>query len=150
MCLTLPDERELVFQRRLFREARRILVTGSRTFVRRHLPLARAELVVMSEDTVIVHGGQGRRDWRGVILSGCDLLVGELAREMGFVVEEHPVSEAEWRMLGGAAGPRRNLKMLRTGIDLVLAFWDGVSPGTRGCMEKARELGIPLRVIEID
>lgn len=42
------------------------------------------------------------------------------------------------------AGPRRNLKMIRSGADLRRAFPLGLSIGTQHCMRHARAAGIPL------
>lgn len=131
----------------LYAHSKRVLVCGSRTFLRKHVELAVPELELMPENTVIVHGGQGRRNASGEIISGADLLVGELAERMGFEVEVWP---ADWAGEGKIAGFKRNTRMLKSGIELVLAFWDGISNGTKDTMTKARVMGIPVRVIEFD
>ncbi len=131
----------------LFREPKRVCITGSRTFLRKHLELARPELLALEPDSIIVHGGQGERDWRGEIVSGADLLVAELAQELGFTTEEW---KADWDNEGLAAGPNRNIRMLKSGIVFVIAFWDGRTTGTAHTMRHARKMGIPVRVVEFD
>ncbi len=44
------------------------------------------------------------------------------------------------------AGIRWNLRMLDEQPDLVLAWWDGVSPGTKHMIEAAAARGIPVEV----
>jgi hypothetical protein len=53
---------------------------------------------------------------------------------------------ADWKTHGRSAGPKRNLMMLDMKPDLVLAFWDGKSPGTKHLIENARKRGIPVRM----
>jgi hypothetical protein len=43
-------------------------------------------------------------------------------------------------------GYERNVFMIHEAHEVV-AFWDGVSPGTKHCIELARKKGIPLRII---
>src|SRR4029453_8101869 len=50
----------------------------------------------------------------------------------------HQVFRADWERFGKSAGIRRNLQMAQEG-DVLVAFWDGQSPGTRhmiACMEQ--------------
>jgi hypothetical protein len=68
---------------------------------------------------------------------------GRIAARLGYEVE---VFEADWR-LGRRAGPERNVRMLDTKPDLVLAFWDGQSRGTRHTISEARRRNITVRVV---
>lgn len=52
---------------------------------------------------------------------------------------------ADWDTYGHSAGPIRNLRMVRSGGDVLLAFPKGVSKGTRGTMVMAEGLGIEVR-----
>lgn len=56
--------------------------------------------------------------------TGADTLGIQWARLRGVPCEVYP---AQWRLYGKRAGPIRNLKMISTGIDVLLAF-----PGGRG------------------
>lgn len=120
-----------------YAQARRILVCGSRWLGGEHATLVLGELHHCRPGTVIVHGGA----------SGADRLAGSAAHVLGLVVCEY---KADWARLGRSAGPTRNTIMLESGVDLVVAFWDGVSPGTRDTLTKARAMGIPCRVVGVD
>ena len=52
---------------------------------------------------------------------------------------------ANWNKYGKSAGPRRNMDMLRTNPDIVIAFKGG--KGTAFTVAKAKEMGI--KVIEV-
>lgn len=57
---------------------------------------------------------------------------------------------ADWKHYGKAAGHIRNREMLTTYPGArVLAFPKALSPGTRGCIAHARELGRDVRVVEL-
>ena len=58
------------------------------------------------------------------------------------------VFRAKWNEHGRAAGPIRNRKMAEYG-DILIAFWNGKSPGTKNMINVARELGLPTLVIKI-
>lgn len=75
---------------------------------------------------------------------GADYLADRAARVLGHAVEQFP---ADWETHGRRAGIVRNLQMLDQRPELVLAFWDGSSPGTAHTIEEARRRGIPVEVI---
>lgn len=79
---------------------------------------------------MILHGGA----------RGADRLADIIARALGFEVEVYP---ADWT-LGKYAGILRNLEMLDSKPDLVIAFWDGSSRGTKHTMDAAFKRGIPV------
>ena len=66
--------------------------------------------------------------------SGVDLMGERYAEENGFRVK---LFFPEWKKYGRAAGPIRNKKMVEC-ADLVIAFWDGKSKGTRSLIEYAQ------------
>ena len=128
---------------------KRLLVCGSRTVTREHLPLIRAELACVQPGTTIVHGDQGvfelhEGEYR--CISGADCLAAEVAKELGLPVW---AVQAKWTLYGKAAGTRRNIEMLDSGVQMVTAFWDGASPGTAHTLREARKRRIPCRVIGI-
>jgi hypothetical protein len=83
----------------------------------------------------IIHGGA----------PGADRTAGWLAEDFGFTVREF---KANWDRDGKRAGILRNIKMLDTKPDLVLAFWDGKSRGTKHVIDEAERRGIPVEVSE--
>lgn len=109
----------------------RVLVTGSREWTDRGV--IRHALETLPRDTVIIHGAA-----RGV-----DRIAGEIATELGFMVEPYP---ADWGTYGRkAAGPIRNRQMLVEGKpDVVYAFHDDLwkkSKGTKNMANQALHAG---------
>jgi hypothetical protein len=84
--------------------------------------------------TKMAHGGE----------RGADRLAGELSLELRIPCRLYP---AHWDRYGNAAGPIRNRKMLDAEHpDLVLAFWDGESPGTLDWINMAVRSGYDVRL----
>lgn len=110
----------------------RVLVTGSRTWT--YAATMRDRLARLPRDATIVVG-----DARGA-----DAHAIRIARNLGLNVEIH---RADWSM-GRRAGLMRNLEMLDYPVpDLVLAFWDGESRGTRFTFKAAQARRIPTEVL---
>lgn len=84
-----------------------------------------------------------------VVLSGtargADRLGERYASERGIAVERYP---AQWDVYGKRAGYLRNQEMAER-ADALVAFWDGVSPGTRHMIDLARRQGLRVWVVEI-
>jgi predicted Rossmann fold nucleotide-binding protein DprA/Smf involved in DNA uptake len=57
------------------------------------------------------------------------------------------VFKADWSK-GRGAGMARNRRVIEQ-ADLVLAFWDGVSPGTKNALDQAREMEKTVVVYEV-
>jgi len=114
----------------------RLLVCGSRHWTDREA--IRAELVrqALPPGSVVIHGAA----------RGADTLAGEVAREMGLAVEEYP---ADWSQ-GKKAGPLRNERMVREcRPDRAVGFTTDLqaSVGTRDCLRRAYQAGVPVRVV---
>lgn len=109
----------------------RVVVTGTRDFL---------------DFDIIVHWLR-RIPKSATILHGANGVVDRMAdvncREWGYEVEPHP---ANWKLKGKAAGPLRNQEMLDS-ADACIAFWDGLSPGTKDTLKRARKRGIPTWII---
>lgn len=111
---------------------------------------------------VVAGGSRGWRDvaairerLRGLASGYVELIVGdapdgadpiiEVAGEaLGFDVH---VFAADWKEQGRSAGHIRNARMLDENPELVLAFWDGRSPGTAGLIREARRRGLAVEVV---
>lgn len=112
----------------------RLLVTGSRTFTDKDLiqkSFAKQWEVFGKPKSITLVVGDAK---------GADKIAQELWRQVGWKVEEH---KANWDEQGNAAGMRRNLAMIASGVDACLAFADGDTPGTQGCLAAARKAYIP-------
>jgi uncharacterized phage-like protein YoqJ len=81
------------------------------------------------------------------ILSGGAVGVDTCAKEYA---QTHQIKLTEYlpdyRRYGRGAPLKRNLTILQN-ADLVLAFWDGKSRGTKYVIENARKLGVPIQII---
>jgi len=77
----------------------------------------------LAPDATVISGGA-----RGV-----DTIAVEYARERGLHTE---VFEADWQAHGRSAGPLRNAEIVAA-ADVVVAFWDGKSAGTRDTIQRA-------------
>ena len=58
----------------------------------------------------------------------------------------HQLFRAEWERFGKSAGMRRNHQMVQAG-DVLVAFWDGQSPGTAHMIQCMEQLGKPVIVV---
>lgn len=57
---------------------------------------------------------------------------------------------AEWDKYGRAAGPIRNKQMLLYVLEakpLVIAFWDGISRGTKNMVSQAEKADVEVRIV---
>jgi hypothetical protein len=111
--------------------AARIAVVGSRDYPDLH----RVGMFVWSQreaKTVIISGGA-----RGV-----DQAAVAQAKKDGIPYEEYP---ADWKAHGKAAGMIRNGELVEK-ADVVVAFWDEASRGTKNTIERAKAAGKLLGV----
>jgi len=111
----------------------RVLVCGSRGF-NDYITMCVA-LDAMDDVDTIVEG----------CARGADRLAEQYGQRHDIPVEHHP---ADWDRFGRGAGFRRNLEMLDSSVDLVLAFWDGESRGTAHTIQMASSRGIDVVVVK--
>lgn len=78
---------------------------------------------------------------------GADLLAEESAKGWGLNIQTFL---PDWKEHGKVAGFRRNIRMLETEPDLVIAFWDGKSKGTRHTITEAKKRKIPVEATILD
>ncbi len=108
----------------------RVGVVGSRGFA----PLSLVGKFVASlPDSCVIVSGAAR---------GVDRAAAVAARSRGLAVCE---LAADWSK-GRSAGVVRNAEIVRSS-DVLVAFWDGVSPGTASSVEMARRAGVPVFVV---
>jgi|SRR5581483_8489949 len=109
----------------------RVLVCGSRGW--RGSAVIAIELLHLPSGSIVMHG----------TAQGADQIAARIAESLDLEVEHCP---ADWKRHGRRAGIIRNLAMLDEKPDLVLAFWDGKSRGTKHTIREAKRRGIPVRV----
>lgn len=107
---------------KVVRPVRRVIVAGGRDFADKDR-LWYVLNAVLSATDVVVSG----------VAKGADSLALEYARKRGLAVEEFP---ADWQGQGKAAGVIRNQAMAWK-ADVLIAFWDGKSRGTKDMIERA-------------
>lgn len=130
----------------------RALITGSRTWDDRAAIYRELDALLAEHGSlVVVHGACSR---------GADAMAQAWVMDrwtFKFADVRHEAHPADWRRHKGAAGRRRNLAMIETGVDECLAFIapcakDGCrtpsshgSHGATHCADAAEKAGIPTR-----
>lgn len=116
----------------------RVIVTGSRDWCQPD------DITIILDNIrrdhprlIVVHGG----------CLGADVMAESWARHHHVTTEVHP---ARWELHGKAAGPRRNLAMVRLGADLCVAFIRNYSRGASHCAAAAITEDILTVVIRDD
>lgn len=129
---------------------RKVVVCGSRHFKD---PLSATAAIVrrineLDLGMTVIHGDA----------SGADRIAGKAAEKRGMTVLKFPADwtthEPDCRCRGNSwcqeAGKRRNLQMLDEQPELVIAFHNGYSSGTKHTIRHAINRDIPLEVIRLD
>lgn len=109
----------------------KVIVAGSRNF--EDYALLSEELDKITGITEIISGGA----------RGADSL-GELyASQKGIPLS---IYKADWETYGKSAGYRRNVTMASVG-DMLVAFWDGESKGTKHMIDIASSKGLDVVIV---
>lgn len=115
----------------------KVIIAGGRHF-------SNYELLKEKCDYYLQHKLQ---EGRVVIISGhatgADALGERYAKERGLSLDAHP---ADWNKHGKAAGPIRNAEMAEV-ADALIAFWDGVSRGTKNMIDTAKSKGLKVAIV---
>ncbi len=113
----------------------KVLICGSRTW--ENTPRLYAELDRLVGNKV-----------RSTVITGGAIGADKLADDWANIRKhDRIICPANWRGHGKAAGPIRNRLMLDLCPDMVIAFFDGDSPGTRDCVNEAKRRGIHVEEI---
>ena len=115
----------------------KVIIAGTRFFNDYSLLKETADRLLADKITagysiVIVSGG----------CAGADLLGERYAKENGYSIDRYP---AEWKEYGKKAGIMRNAVMADN-ADALIAYWDGISRGTKNMIDEARKKGLAVRV----
>lgn len=107
-----------------------IIITGSRGWADKE----RIKQAFIEHKVTRVINGRARL--------GADRLAWEVARELGISTVSYP---ANWIKHGRAAGVIRNQEMLdKEPAEMLLAFWDGSSRGTKDMIDRAKAKGMNI------
>lgn len=111
----------------------KIVIAGGRDFNNYNLLCEKCDDIINSNQTEIISG----------CAKGADTLGERYAKERGYDVKLFP---ADWKTHGRKAGPIRNKQMAEYG-DMLIAFWDGKSSGTKNMIDNAKKLGKIVYII---
>jgi hypothetical protein len=110
----------------------KVLVCGSRDWT--DLQTISVRMAQLPPGSTVIHGAA----------RGADTIAAESALRLGLHVHAFP---AQWTEFGKAAGAIRNSLMLDEKPDLVIAFWDGESRGTKHTIDEAERRGVPVEIV---
>ena len=111
----------------------KIIIAGSRNFNDYNLLKSSCDNLLTQFTNIEIVSGTAR---------GADKLGERYAREKGYSIKEFP---ANWS-LGKSAGYIRNDEMAKY-ADMLIAFWDGTSKGTKHMIDLANKRGIRVEIV---
>ena len=119
----------------------RLIVAGSRSFNDYELLAATLDELTadVPKEELVILSGHAR---------GADQLGERWSRERHVQCELFP---ADWEKHGRSAGHVRNAAMVAScGPDDAAAFfWNGRSPGTKGCLQLVRKAGLKVTIVRV-
>ena len=117
---------------------KRVLICGGKDFADEKTFNETLDSLIDKDNTILVSGHA----------KGADSLAEKYAENNGIEIKVFP---PEWSKYQKAAGPIRNRQMLdyisETEENLVIAFWDGHSKGTKHTVETAGKMGIETVIV---
>ena len=111
----------------------RVIIAGSREFSDYDLLEVACDDILYKIDVECILSGNAR---------GADRMGEEYAQNRGYRLELHP---ANWDLFGKSAGYKRNEEMAEC-ADILIAFWDGTSKGTKHMIDIANRKGLAVFV----
>lgn len=112
----------------------KVAIVGSRNF--NDYGLLLETLKEITGITAVVSGGA----------DGADTLAEQFADEHGIPKIIYPITREDWIQYGMAAGPIRNRAIVEE-CDMMVAFWDGESTGTKDAFMQCTRAKKPVKVI---
>jgi hypothetical protein len=115
---------------------KKVIIAGTRTFDDKQFLFDKVGWwygMLKSVPTILVFSGTA---------AGADTLGEAWAKYMGFHIVRWP---PDWDSHGVKAGPVRNCQMAKN-ADVLLAFWDGKSKGTKHMINEALRRGLEVHV----
>lgn len=111
----------------------KIIIAGSRNFNDYNLLKSNCDNLLTQFTNIEIVSGTAR---------GADKLGERYAREKGYSIKEFP---ANWN-LGKSAGYIRNDEMAKYS-DMLIAFWDGTSKGTKHMIDLANKRSLKVEIV---
>lgn len=112
----------------------RVIIAGGRDFNDYELLKEKCDYYLQNLKDIIIVEGEA---------NGADLLGKRYGEEKGYKIEPY---EANWDLHGKSAGYKRNEEMAKIG-DILIAFWDGSSRGTKHMIDLATKYGLKVKVV---
>ena len=112
----------------------KIIIAGSRNFNDYNLLKSSCDNLLTQFTNIEIVSGTAR---------GADKLGERYARERGYDIKQFP---AIWDKFGKSAGYIRNDEMAQYS-DMLIAFWDGTSKGTKHMIDLANKRGIKVEIV---
>jgi hypothetical protein len=121
-------------------EKMRVIVCGGRDFQDKEFCFRKLdEIISPLKDIEIVSGNA----------KGVDSFGEEYALKKGLKLS---IFKADWKKYGRAAGPIRNREMYHYALEdkpMIIAFWDGLSKGTKNMIDVASKDGADIHIVNI-
>jgi hypothetical protein len=116
-----------------------LAIVGTRTFNNYSFLEEKVDLIIKIEDLkeVVIISGEPEDTKKKI---GADVLSITYAKNKGY---RYIGFSPNWDMYGKPAGPIRNTEIVKS-ADLLVAFWNGISPGTKDTITKAQVKGIKV------
>lgn len=127
----------------------RIIVAGGRDFADYNLLFnSLMDVLTDLEETNTVEN-KSQIEFISGTCRGADVLGEQFAYNFEYSVKRFP---AKWDELGKRAGYVRNCDMAKyasgADIGILVAFWDGISKGTRNMIDIAKRYGLGVKVVK--
>ena len=114
----------------------KIIIAGSRNFTDYEMLKGFCDSYLSYYENIEIVSG---------LAKGADSLAIDYANEKGYSVLEFP---ANWKEFGKRAGYVRNEQMADVG-DVLIAFWDCESHGTKHMIQIAKKKGLEVFIVDI-
>ncbi len=112
-----------------------VIIAGSRTFKDFNLLCNVCDSLLTNAKTIEIVSGTA---------PGADKLGEQYAKQRNYKLKQFP---ADWEKHGKSAGYKRNKEMAEYS-DILIAFWDGESKGTKHMIDLAIEDGLLIEIID--
>jgi len=112
----------------------KVVIAGGRTFDNYELLKTKCDEILKDYSDIEIVSGTAK---------GADKLGEMYSKEKGYGLKLFP---ADWKKFGKSAGIRRNEQMSDYS-DMLIAFWDGLSKGTKHMIDYSNRKKLDVRVV---